>query len=220
MTVRINPEWQKQLAPVWESAAFAKTADFIRREYSVAKVYPPASQIFAAFDLCPFSAVKVVILGQDPYHGDGQANGLAFSVNEGIAVPPSLVNIYKEINSDLGIVVPQSGNLTRWAKQGVLLLNNSLTVRAHEPASHSSIGWEAVTDAAISALSANSSGIVFMLWGSHARRKSALIDRSKHLVLEAPHPSPLSAHRGFFGCKHFSKANAYLIAQGKEPIVW
>lgn len=220
MNVRLNPEWQKQLASVWESAAFAQTAEFVRREYSVTKVFPPASQIFAAFDLCPFSAVKVVILGQDPYHGDGQANGLAFSVNDGIAVPPSLINIYKEINSDLGVAIPESGNLTRWAQQGVLLLNNSLTVRAHAPASHSSIGWETVTDAAISALSANRSGIVFILWGSHARRKVALIDRSKHLVLEAPHPSPLSAHRGFFGCKHFSKANEFLISQGKTPISW
>ncbi len=220
MNVRIEPEWQKQLASVWESGAFAKTADFVRREYAATKVFPPAAQIFAAFDLCPFSAVKVVILGQDPYHGDGQANGLAFSVNDGIAVPPSLINIYKEINADLGVAIPQSGDLTRWARQGVLLLNNSLTVRAHQPASHASIGWEAVTDAAISALSANRSGIVFILWGSHARRKAALIDRRKHLVLEAPHPSPLSAHRGFFGCKHFSKANEFLVAQGKTPILW
>lgn len=220
MNVRIDPEWNQQLAPVWESEAFAATAAFVRREYSVTKVFPPASQIFAAFDLCPFSAVKVVILGQDPYHGDGQANGLAFSVNAGVAIPPSLINIYKEIEAELGVAMPGSGDLTRWARQGVLLLNNSLTVRAHEPASHSAIGWETVTDAAIAALSANRSGLVFMLWGSHARRKAAMIDRSKHLVLEAPHPSPLSVYRGFFGCGHFKKANEYLAAQGKTIIEW
>ena len=192
----------------------------MRREYAAGRVFPPASQIFAAFDLCPFSAVKVVILGQDPYHGEGQANGLAFSVAPGIDIPPSLINIYKEIRSDLGTPIPASGDLSRWAEQGVLLLNSSLTVRAHEAASHSAIGWELLTDAAISALSERRSGLVFILWGSHARRKAPLIDRSKHLILEAPHPSPLSAHRGFFGCRHFSKTNEYLRQQGKQEIIW
>lgn len=220
MNVRINNEWKEQLASYWESASFAKTAEIVRREYAAGRVFPPASQIFAAFDLCPFSAVKVVILGQDPYHGEGQANGLAFSVAHGIDIPPSLINIYKEIRSDLGTPIPASGDLSRWAEQGVLLLNSSLTVRAHEAASHSAIGWELLTDAAISALSERRSGLVFILWGSHARRKAPLIDRSKHLILEAPHPSPLSAHRGFFGCRHFSKTNEYLRQQGKQEIIW
>ncbi|MDE7336300.1 MAG: uracil-DNA glycosylase, partial [Muribaculaceae bacterium] len=205
---------------VWESASFANTAEIVRREYASRTIFPPANQIFAAFDLCPFSKVKVVILGQDPYHGEGQANGLAFSVAPGVAIPPSLLNMYKEIHDDLGTPVPTSGDLTRWAEQGVLLLNNSLTVRAHEAASHSNIGWEYVTDAAIKALSEGRTGLVFLLWGSHARRKADLIDRSRHLVLEAPHPSPLSAHRGFFGCRHFSKTNQYLASRGETEILW
>jgi len=220
MNVRINSEWREQLAPVWESAGFAQTAEYVRREYATQRVFPPASQIFAAFDLCPFSQVKVVIIGQDPYHGDGQANGLAFSVAPGVMLPPSLINIFKEIQSDLGTPMPANGDLSRWASQGVLLLNNSLTVRAHCPASHSNIGWEAVTDAAIRALSAGRENLVFLLWGSHARRKAELIDRSRHLVLEAPHPSPLSASRGFLGCRHFSQANNYLAAHGITPINW
>ncbi len=220
MKVKINNEWNIQLASVWESAEFAQTAEYVRREYALHCIFPPASKIFAAFDLCPFSKVKVVIIGQDPYHGDGQANGLAFSVAPGIEIPPSLVNIFQEIHDDLGSPVPADGDLTRWAKQGVLLLNNSLTVRAHTPASHSSIGWDRVTDAAIKALSDKREHIVFLLWGSHAQRKLPLIDRNKHLVLTAPHPSPLSAYRGFFGCKHFSKTNSYLIATGIDPILW
>ena len=205
MNVKINNEWKERLAPVWESAAFAQTAEIVRREYATQQVFPPAPQIFAAFDLCPFSKVKVVIIGQDPYHGDGQANGLAFSVAPGVAIPPSLLNMFKEIRDDIGTPVPSSGDLTRWAEQGVLLLNNSLTVRAHLPASHANIGWNTVTDAAIKALNDGRDNLVFLLWGSHARRKAELIDRSRHLVLEAPHPSPLSASRGFFGCKHFSR---------------
>lgn len=220
MNVKINNEWKERLAPVWESAAFAQTAEIVRREYATQQVFPPAPQIFAAFDLCPFSRVKVVIIGQDPYHGDGQANGLAFSVAPGVAIPPSLLNMFKEIRDDIGTPVPSSGDLTRWAEQGVLLLNNSLTVRAHMPASHANIGWNTVTDAAIKALNDGRDNLVFLLWGSHARRKAELIDRSRHLVLEAPHPSPLSASRGFFGCKHFSRANDYLAAHGSEPIKW
>lgn len=220
MNVKINPEWRERLAPVWESAAFAQTAEIVRREYATQQVFPPASQIFAAFDLCPFSQVKVVIIGQDPYHGDGQANGLAFSVAPGVAIPPSLLNMFKEIRDDIGTPIPTSGDLTRWANQGVLLLNNSLTVRAHTPASHSRIGWEYVTDAAIKALSDGRENLVFMLWGSHARTKAALIDRTRHLVLEAPHPSPLSASRGFFGCRHFSQANNYLAIHGIAPVDW
>lgn len=220
MNVRINSEWKAILAPVWESESFARTAEIVRSEYASRTIFPPANQIFAAFDLCPFSKVKVVILGQDPYHGEGQANGLAFSVSPGIAIPPSLLNMYKEIHDDLGTPIPASGDLTRWAEQGVLLLNNSLTVRAHEAASHSNIGWEFVTDTAIKALSDLRTGLVFLLWGSHARRKADLIDRTKHLVLEAPHPSPLSAHRGFFGCRHFSKTNQFLASRGEKEILW
>lgn len=220
MSVRIDAEWAERLASVWESAEFARLAEYVRLEYGRTKVFPPAGRIFAAFDACPFSKVKVVIIGQDPYHGDGQANGLAFSVGPGVEMPPSLINIFKEIENDLGTPLPSSGDLMRWEEQGVLLLNSSLTVRAHCPASHSQIGWEQVTDAAISALSSEREHLVFLLWGSHARRKAALIDRSRHLVLEAPHPSPLSAYRGFFGCRHFSRANEYLKQNGMEPIKW
>lgn len=220
MNVRIEPEWKERLAAVWSSPEFARLAETVRREYSSTLVFPPAGNIFAAFNDCPFSKVKVVIIGQDPYHGDGQANGLAFSVAPGVAVPPSLLNIFKEIRSDIGTPFPANGDLTRWSRQGVLLLNSSLTVRAHMPASHSRIGWEQVTDAAISALSHERSGLVFLLWGAHAQRKGELIDHSRHLVLTAPHPSPLSASRGFFGCRHFSKTNEYLISKGIEPIIW
>lgn len=220
MDVRINEQWREKLAHVWASQDFEKLAGFVREEYSKNTVYPPASQIFAAFDECPFSAVKVVIIGQDPYHGVGQANGLAFSVNPKVDLPPSLVNIFKEIENEFGTPVPSSGDLTRWAKQGVLLLNSSLTVRAHSPLSHSQIGWEKVTDAAISALSSNRENLVFLLWGTHARKKAALIDRTKNLILEAPHPSPLSAYRGFFGCGHFIKANEYLKQHGLTEINW
>lgn len=220
MNVRINNEWKRALEGVWESDGFARLAEAVRREYASTLVFPPAAQIFAAFDGCPFSQVKVVIIGQDPYHGDGQANGLAFSVAPGVAMPPSLVNIFKEIESDLGTPMPANGDLTRWAKQGVLLLNSSLTVRAHTPASHSQLGWEQVTDAAIKALSDGRDNLVFMLWGSHAQRKAALIDEHRHFVLRAPHPSPLSAYRGFFGCRHFSRANEFLKNHNIPPIVW
>lgn len=220
MKVRINEEWRTMLAAVWDSPEFANLAQYIRDEYARTTVYPPASKIFAAFDECPFSKVKVVIIGQDPYHGVGQANGLAFSVNPEVDLPPSLVNIYKEIENEYGVLAPQSGDLTRWARQGVLLINSTLTVRAHSPLSHSQTGWEKVTDAAIYALASKRENIVFLLWGAHARRKAALIDRSKHLILEAPHPSPLSAYRGFFGCGHFIKANEYLKEHGLSEINW
>lgn len=220
MDVRIDNEWRERLAEVWQSAEFTQLAEYVRAEYSRTTVFPPAGKIFAAFDICPFSRVKVVIIGQDPYHDIGQAHGLAFSVPKGVLFPPSLRNIFKEISQDLNTPPPTDGDLTRWAEQGVLLLNSSLTVRAHTPASHSTIGWERVTDAAIAALSAGREHIVFLLWGAHARRKAEFIDRSKHLILEAPHPSPLSASRGFFGCRHFSKTNEYLTAHGIEPIKW
>ncbi len=220
MEVRLEPQWKKQLESVWQSAEFAALAEFVRREYATKQIFPPARQIFAALDACPFDKVKVVIIGQDPYHDIGQANGLCFSVNPGVAMPPSLVNIFKEVCDDTGAPMPPDGDLTRWATQGVLLLNSSLTVVAHQPASHAGAGWERVTDAAISRLNAERSGLVFMLWGAHAGRKAALIDQSRHLVLRSVHPSPLSAYRGFFGCRHFSRANEYLISQGLEPIRW
>ena len=183
-------------------------------------MYPPASKIFAAFDACPFDKVKVVILGQDPYHGPGQANGLCFSVNPGVPYPPSLINIFKEVSSDTGAAAPSDGDLSRWARQGVFMLNSVLTVEQGRAASHASRGWETLTDAAIAALSANREHLVFLLWGSYAINKGKLIDRSKHLVLTSVHPSPLSAHRGFFGNRHFSRANEYLQAHGITPIQW
>lgn len=222
MNVRIEPGWKQALGTEFEKPYFAALSDLVRREYSNpgCKVYPPAGKIFSAFDSTPFEDVKVVIIGQDPYHGPGQANGLCFSVNTGIEIPPSLRNIFQEIHTDTGNPIPASGDLSRWAEQGVLLLNASLTVREHQPKSHSGIGWETFTDAAVHALAEKREGLVFLLWGSDAIRKGAFIDRSRHLVLTAPHPSPLSAYRGFFGCRHFSKANEYLIAHGKTPINW
>lgn len=222
MNVRIEPEWGEILKPQFESDWFGTLAETIRREYSnpAIRVYPPGPQIFAAFDACPFSDVKVVIIGQDPYHGPGQANGLCFSVAPGVAMPPSLVNIFKEVHDDTGAPIPADGDLTRWARQGVLLLNSSLTVREHCPKSHAGLGWEKLTDAAVRALAEKRDNLVFMLWGSDAIRKGAFIDRNRHLVLTSPHPSPLSAYRGFFGNKHFSQANEYLQAHGKEPIAW
>lgn len=220
MEVRIEPQWKSELQAVWQSDGFRRLTDTVRRAYATTKVFPPASKIFAAFDSCPFDKVKVVIIGQDPYHDDGQANGLCFSVNPGVKMPPSLVNIFKEVSDDTGAQMPANGDLTRWAMQGVLLLNSSLTVEAHKPASHSSIGWEELTDEAIRRLNAGRSGLVFMLWGAHAGRKAALIDQSRHLILRSVHPSPLSAYRGFFGCKHFSRANQYLAQQGLETIKW
>ena len=195
-------------------------ARFVHDEYRSGTVYPPASQVFAAFDACPFDRVRVVILGQDPYHGPGQANGLCFSVNPGVRMPPSLVNIFREVSDDTGAPFPADGNLDRWARQGVLLLNATLTVREHSAGSHQRHGWETFTDAAIKALSDRASHIVFLLWGSYAIGKRSLIDESRHLVLTSPHPSPLSAHRGFFGNHHFSRANQYLVLHGLPPIQW
>lgn len=220
MNVRIEESWHKALAEQCEMPYFKTLTDFVRAQYATTTVYPPASKIFAAFDACPFDKVKVVILGQDPYHGPGQANGLCFSVNPGVPYPPSLINIFKEVSSDTGAAAPSDGDLSRWARQGVFMLNSVLTVEQGRAASHASRGWETLTDAAIAALSANREHLVFLLWGSYAINKGKLIDRSKHLVLTSVHPSPLSAHRGFFGNRHFSRANEYLQAHGITPIQW
>jgi uracil-DNA glycosylase len=220
MEVRIEDSWKQKLAPEFNKPYFEELTRFVKNEYTNGRVYPPAKLIFNAFDLCPFDSVKVVIIGQDPYHGPGQAHGLCFSVPEGIDFPPSLVNIFKEINDDLHVEIPQSGNLERWAKQGVLLLNATLTVKAHQAGSHQNKGWEQFTDAAIRVLNEEKEHLVFLLWGSYAQRKGEFIDRKRHLVLQSPHPSPLSAYRGFFGNGHFSKANAYLAENGLEPINW
>ena len=221
MTVKIDSSWYEVLRPQFEAPYFAELKNFLVAERQQYTCYPPGSKIFNAFDSTPFDKVKVVILGQDPYHEPGQAMGLCFSVPQGIQVPPSLVNIITEINADLGVDIPKtSGDLSGWADQGVLLLNATLTVRAHQAGSHQRHGWEQFTDAAIQALSQRRSGIVFLLWGSYAIAKRALIDASRHLILTAPHPSPLSAYRGFFGCRHFSQANAYLQQQGLAPIDW
>lgn len=220
MKVRIDDSWQQALANQWNQQYFINLTEFVRQRYRTETVYPPAGRIFAAFDACPFDKVKVVILGQDPYHGPGQANGLCFSVNPGIALPPSLINIFKEVASDLQRPMPDDGNLERWARQGVLLLNATLTVDAHHAGSHQGKGWEEFTDAAVRALADRRERLVFMLWGSYAIRKGAFIDRQKHLVLTAPHPSPLSAYRGFFGCRHFSQANQWLESLGQTPIDW
>lgn len=220
MNVRIDDSWRQALASQWDQPYFISLTDFVRNRYRTATVYPPAGRIFAAFDACPFDKVKVVILGQDPYHGPGQANGLCFSVNPGTELPPSLVNIFKEVASDLQRPMPVDGDLERWARQGVLLLNATLTVDAHRAGSHQGKGWEEFTDAAVRVLAEQREGLVFMLWGSYAIRKGAFIDRNRHLVLTAPHPSPLSAYRGFFGCHHFSQANQWLQSLGQTPIDW
>lgn len=220
MNVRIEQSWREALAAEWDAPYFAELAQWVRSRYASGQVFPPAGKIFAAFDACPFNEVKVVILGQDPYHDVGQANGLCFSVAPGVRMPPSLVNIFKEVTTDTGAPMPADGDLTRWARQGVLLLNATLTVGAHHAGSHQGHGWERLTDAAVKALSDRRKGLVFILWGSYAARKGEVIDRSKHLVLTSAHPSPLSAHRGFFGNHHFSLANEYLVRQGKEPVVW
>lgn len=222
MEVRIEPSWKKVLQPEFESGWFNDIAENVRREYSSrpGMIYPPASLIFSAFDSSPFDKTKVVILGQDPYHGSGQANGLAFSVNPGVALPPSLRNIFTEVHTDTGAPIPTDGDLSRWARQGVLLLNASLTVPDATPKGHSWIGWERFTDSAVRHLAEQRDHLVFMLWGSDAIRKGDFIDRNRHLVLTAPHPSPLSAYRGFFGCRHFSRANEYLIAHNESPIIW
>ena len=218
--VKIEASWGKVLADEFEKPYFKSLTEFVRHEYSQGPCYPPGKQIFAAFDLCPFDKVKVVIIGQDPYHEPGQAEGLCFSVAQGVPPPPSLVNIFKEIEDDLGTPPPPDGSLRRWAEQGVLLLNATLTVRAHMAGSHQRRGWEEFTDAVIGRLAQERTGIVFILWGSYAQRKGAVIDRSRHLVLQSAHPSPLSAYRGFFGNHHFSAANAYLERQGLTPIKW
>ncbi len=220
MDVKIEQSWKKLLSAEWDKDYFIRLTDFVRNEYRTKTIFPPASKIFAAFDACPADNVKVVILGQDPYHDIGQANGLCFSVNPGIQQPPSLVNIFKEIHDDIGKEIPSSGDLSHWAKQGVLLLNATLTVEAHRAGSHQGKGWEEFTDEVIMRLAQDKTGLVFLLWGSYAIKKGAFIDRTKHLVLTSPHPSPLSAYRGFFGNKHFSRANEYLRNKGKEPINW
>ena len=220
MNVRIDESWREVLQPEFDKPYFEILTSFVRHAYSTTTCYPPAKLIFHAFDACPFDKVRVVILGQDPYHEPGQAEGWAFSVPDGVRIPPSLENIYKEINRDLRLPVPSSGHLERWVNQGVLLLNATLTVEAHRAGSHQNKGWEELTDAAIMALNARREHLVFMLWGSYAQRKGQFINRRRHLVLEAPHPSPLSAYRGFIGCGHFSAANAYLQQHGLQPIQW
>lgn len=220
MDVKIELSWKAHLQEEFRKPYFERLTDFVRQEYAKKIVYPPARLIFNAFDRCPFDKVKVVIVGQDPYHEPGQAHGLCFSVTDKVAVPPSLQNIYKEIQDDLGKPVPRSGNLERWAMQGVLLLNATLTVQAHRAGSHQGKGWEEFTDAAIRHLTLEREHLVFILWGAYAQRKGAEIDANRHLILKSPHPSPLSAYRGFFGNKHFSRTNDYLQAHGKEPIDW
>lgn len=220
MDVRIEKGWKDLLATEFDKSYFSDLTQFVHQEYKQRQVFPPGRFIFNAFDLCPFEQTKVIILGQDPYHGIGQAHGLSFSVNDGVALPPSLQNIYKEISSDLGITPYNTGNLERWAKQGVLLLNATLTVQANIAGSHQGKGWEQFTDSVIEILSKNKEHLVFLLWGSYAQQKIRLIDEHKHLILTAVHPSPLSAYRGFFGCKHFSKTNTYLSDKGLGPIDW
>ena len=218
--VRIAEDWKRSLADELSKPYFEELVSFVKMEYASGTVYPAGRDIFRAFDKCEFDNLKVVIIGQDPYHGPGQANGLCFSVNDGIAFPPSLQNIFKEVHSDIGTPIPISGNLDRWAEQGVLLLNAVLTVRAHNAASHAGRGWEQFTDAVVRAIAERKQGVVYMLWGSYAQKKGAIASPSSNLILKAVHPSPLSAYRGFFGCKHFSMANDYLESVGKEKIVW
>jgi uracil-DNA glycosylase len=220
MDVRLDPTWKERLKDEFDKPYFKELTGFVKAEYSSKTVYPPPKRIFNALDAVPFEKVRVVILGQDPYHGPGQAHGLCFSVPEGTALPPSLQNIFKEIRDDLGFPIPKSGNLEHWAKQGVLLLNATLTVEAGKAGSHQGKGWEEFTDAVIRKLNDEREGIVFLLWGAYAQKKGAIIDRAKHLVLTAPHPSPLSAHNGFFGSKHFSKTDEYLKKRGQAPIAW
>ncbi|MDP3729185.1 MAG: uracil-DNA glycosylase [bacterium] len=229
MDIKIESSWKEALKEEFSKPYFTELADFIRKEYKSTKIYPPPKFVFRAFELCPFDDVRVVILGQDPYHGEGQAHGLSFSVPKGVHMPPSLQNIYKEIEDDLGrrsraspreLKAPTSGNLEHWAKQGVFLLNATLTVRAQNPGSHQRKGWEQFTDVVIKTLSDKKEDLVFLLWGKYAQEKGAVIDRAKHLVLTAAHPSPYSAANGFFGCRHFSKTNEYLKKHGQEPIRW
>jgi len=220
MEVKIASAWKSLLSDEFQKPYFHDLTAFVKKEYKTQTIYPRGLDIFKAFDRCDYSQVKVVIIGQDPYHGPGQANGLCFSVSDGIRPPPSLLNIFKEIRNDLGKPIPASGDLERWAQQGVLLLNATLTVKANAPGSHQHRGWETFTDAVIKKISDEKEGIVFLLWGAYAQKKGEIIDRNKHLVLMSAHPSPFSADRGFFGCKHFSKTNAYLKSKGKEEIGW
>jgi uracil-DNA glycosylase len=218
--VRIAQDWKEVLNEEFSKPYFEELVEFVKAEYASGPVYPAGGNIFRAFDKCPFDNIKVVIIGQDPYHGPGQANGLCFSVGRGVQFPPSLQNIFKEILSDTGTPIPESGELDRWAEQGVLLLNSVLTVRAHQAASHAGRGWERFTDAVVRAIAERKEKVVYMLWGSYAQKKGAIADPNNNLILKAVHPSPLSAYRGFFGCKHFSAANRYLESVGKTPIIW
>lgn len=220
MEVKIEASWKQALATEFTKPYFTELTDFVRQEYQTKTIYPAPKNIFAAFDFCPISNIKAVIIGQDPYHGPRQAQGLCFSVPDDIKIPPSLVNIYKEIASDIGKTPAQSGNLQHWAQQGVFLLNATLTVQAHKAGSHQNKGWETFTDQVIQQISNKNDNVVFLLWGAYAGRKAALINNQKHLILKAPHPSPLSAHRGFFGCKHFSQTNQFLESKGLTPINW
>ena len=220
MDVKIEESWKKALADEFNKPYFEQLTAFVKSEYATTTVYPEGKNIFNAFNLCPLPNVKVVIIGQDPYHEPRQAHGLCFSVQDGVEFPPSLQNIFKEIESDLGTPVPPSGNLERWARQGVFLLNSILTVRAHQAASHANKGWETFTDEVIKQISDKTENVVFMLWGNYAKVKGKVIDTKKHLILNTVHPSPLSVYRGFFGCKHFSRANEYLTTHGKTPIIW
>ena len=220
MDVKISESWKNLLQEEFDKPYFEELTRFVKSEYSAGQVFPAGRNIFRAFDKCPFDRLKVVIIGQDPYHGVGQANGLCFSVDDGVQYPPSLQNIFKEIHDDIGSPIPSNGNLDRWAEQGVLLLNAVLTVRAHQAASHSGRGWEQFTDAVVRTIAQRKEGVVYMLWGNYAQRKGQIADPERNLILKSVHPSPLSVYRGFFGCKHFSKANDYLIQQGKEPIAW
>ncbi|MDY3979822.1 MAG: uracil-DNA glycosylase [Tidjanibacter sp.] len=220
MNVKIAPEWREVLQPEFDKPYFEQLVGFLRDEYASSLIFPSGSKIFRALDKCLPDDVRVVIIGQDPYHEFGQANGLCFSVGDGVPFPPSLRNIFKEIHDDIGAPIPSSGNLDRWAEQGVLLLNSSLTVRQHCANSHAGHGWEQFTDAIVGSLSELKEGVVYMLWGAYAQRKGAAIDPERNLVLKAAHPSPLSAYNGFFGCRHFSQANAYLAAKGEKPIIW
>lgn len=217
---QLHPSWQAVLKHEFDQPYYKSLVSFVNQEYATQTVFPPSQFVYNSLNFTHFEDVKAVILGQDPYHGPSQANGLCFSVNEAVPIPPSLRNIYTELSQDLGIDTPLTGNLERWARQGVLLLNATMTVRAHEPGSHQNRGWEQFTDAIVQAISRERKEVVFMLWGNYAQQKGTAIDRSKHLILKAPHPSPLSAYRGFFGCRHFSKANAYMKKTGKAGIDW
>ena len=220
MEVKIASDWKELLQEEFDKPYFEELTRFVKQEYGSTTIYPAGKNIFRAFDKCPLEALKVVIIGQDPYHGEGQANGLCFSVNDGVQFPPSLQNIFKEVCDDTGSPMPTSGNLDRWAEQGVLLLNAVLTVRAHQAASHAGRGWEQFTDAVVRAIAQRKEGVVYMLWGNYAQKKGQIADPKRNLILKSVHPSPLSVYRGFFGCKHFSQANAYLQSIGKTPIVW